>query len=93
MSIKTRDIEELINKHGFEQGMRKSVLLLSEAVVAQQEALQDMAQTIDSWGHIAETIMEVQGAQVGVVEQVRKKLGMDIDDSDAGPVADIGKPQ
>lgn len=92
MSLKMRDIEELFRKHGAEQGARKAILLLSETVIAQQEALMDCARIIDVQSGIIEQISGATEALISSHSTVRKRLGLDIDESDvsAEPINDIG---
>lgn len=93
MSLKTRDIEDLIKRHGWERGMRKAVMLLTETVVAQQEAMMDLAKTIDALSVGVEVLSNTQIAAVTALKDTRRKLGHDIDEGGVAsePISDIGE--
>lgn len=95
MSLKTRDIEELFRRHGPERGAQKAIMLLTETVVAQQEALLEAAKTLDVYANTMDAVLAVQGAQVSEVEKMRKKLGLDIDEGGVAsePIQDFGKKE
>ena len=92
MSMKVRDVEELLRRHGFERGTRKVLMLLAENLIAQQEALQEAGKTLDMAMQVIATMGNVNEAIANSQRMVQRKLGIDIDDGDIPePVQDIGK--
>ena len=93
MSLKARDIEELFRRFGEQEGMRRTVLLLSETVIAQEQALLEVANTVDTLGRIVNDFTTVQHAMTSQLEMVKKKMGHDIDDEGfrSEPITELGK--
>lgn len=95
MSIKTRDIEELFKRHGAERGAMKAIMLLTEVVVSQQEALLDIGKTMDAMGGAVSMVVDTQVLTQSQLSNTRKTLGLDIDEEgiSSEPIQDIGKLQ
>lgn len=93
MSLKVRDIEDIFKRHGTERGSKKAIMLLTETVVSQQEALIDMAKIIDAQSGIIEQMSGATEALINSHSQVRKRMGLDIDEEGmaAEPINDIAK--
>lgn len=93
MSLKIRDIEDLFKRHGNERGSMKAIMLLTETVVAQQEAILDCGRIIDMQTGIIEQMTGATEQLISSHSQVRRTLGMDIDEGgmSAEPINEIGK--
>lgn len=92
MSLKMRDIEDMFRRHGTERGSKKAIMLLSETVISQQEALMDMSKIIDAQSGIIEQMSGATEALINSHSMVRRKMGLDIDEEgmSSEPINDIG---